>query len=394
MALSFTMASHETPPPFVADRLPAPTGRTPEDLAAWVALSSVPGLGSATLWSLIRAFGALSLAWSASAARLRAAGVSPAVVKGIESARQQKSADDALEKLTKHDGRAVAWHDPAYPSQLREIPDPPPLIYVKGNLDCADYQRTVAIVGTRRMTAYGKQVTAQLAGVLARAGLCIVSGMAAGIDGEAHRAALDADGTTVACWGTGLHEVYPRSNRRLVPRILERGAIVTEYPIGMRGLPENFPQRNRIISGLSLATIVVEAPLESGALHTARYAIEQNREILAVPGSVFAAASRGTNRLINRGEARAVTSATDVLEALQIAVSPEQLEMPQLVKPTSEERALLRHLTTDPIHIDELVRLAALPAFRVSALLAVMEVKGIVRNLGSAHYVNAHPSGD
>ena len=162
----------------------------------------------------------------------------------------------------------------------------------------------------------------------------------------------------------------------------------------MRGLPENFPQRNRIISGLSLATIVVEAPLESGALHTARYAIEQNREILAVPGSVFAAASRGTNRLINRGEARAVTSATDVLEALQIAVSPEQLEMPQLVKPTSEERALLRHLTTDPIHIDELVRLAALPAFRVSALLAVMEVKGIVRNLGSAHYVNAHPSGD
>ena len=388
------MASRDTLSPFAADRLPAPTGRTPEDLAAWVALSSVPGLGSATLWSLIRAFGDLSLAWSASAARLRAAGVSPAVVKGIESARQQKSADDALEELNKHDGRAVAWHDPAYPSQLREIPDPPPLIYVKGNLDCADYQRTVAIVGTRRITAYGKQVTAQLAGTLARAGICVVSGMAAGIDGEAHRAALDAEGATVAVWGTGLHEIYPRANRRLVPRILERGAIVTEYPVGMRGLPENFPQRNRIISGLSLATIIVEAPLESGALHTARYAIEQNREILAVPGSVFAAASRGTNRLINRGEARAVTSATDVLEALQIAVSPEQLEMPQLVKPTSEERALLRHLTTDPIHIDELVRLAALPAFRVSALLAVMEVKGIVRNLGSAHYVNAHPSGD
>ena len=192
---------------------------------------------------------------------------------------------------------------------MREIPDPPPLLYVKGDLACADYQRTVAIVGTRRITAYGKQVTAQLAGTLARAGICVVSGMAAGIDGEAHRAALDAEGATVAVWGTGLHEIYPRANRRLVPRILERGAIVTEYPVGMRGLPENFPQRNRIISGLSLATIIVEAPLESGALHTARYAIEQNREILAVPGSVFAAASRGTNRLINRGEARAVTSA-------------------------------------------------------------------------------------
>ena len=390
------MASRESPSLFAADRLPAPTGRTPEDLAAWVALSSVPGLGSATLWNLIRTFGDLSLAWSASAARLRAAGVySTRRRQGRrDRTRQQKSADAALEELARHDGRAIAWHDPAYPPQLREIPDPPPLIYVKGDLACADYQRTVAMVGTRRMTAYGKQVTAQLAGTLARAGICVVSGMAAGIDGEAHRAVLDAEGATVAVWGTGLHEIYPRANRRLVPRILERGAIVTEYPVGMRGLPENFPQRNRIISGLSLATIIVEAPLESGALHTARYAIEQNREILAVPGSVFAAASRGTNRLINRGEARAVTSAEDVLEALQIAVSPEQLEMPQLVKPTTEERAVLQHLTTDPLHIDELARLTALPAFRVSALLAVMEIKGLVRNLGSAHYVNARPPGD
>ena len=387
------MASRETPVLFAADRLPAPDGRTPDDLAAWVALSSVPGLGSASMWNLIRTFGDLRLAWSASAARLQAAGLTPAVAKGVEAARREQSADDALDELAKHDGRAIAWHDPAYPPQLREIPDPPPLLYVKGDPACADYQRTVAIVGTRRMTAYGKQVTAQLAGALARAGLCIVSGMASGIDGAAHRAALEADGVTLAVWGTGLHEVYPRSNRRLVPRILERGAIVTEYPVGVRGLPENFPQRNRIISGLSLATIVVEAPLESGALHTARYAIEQNREIMAVPGSVFAAASRGTNRLINRGEARAVTSAEDVLDALQIAVTPEQLEMAPRVKPTREERAVLRHLTTDPMHIDELVRLAALPAFRVSALLAVMEIKGLVRNLGSAHYVTAHPSG-
>ena len=387
------MASRESSSIFAADRLPAPSGRTPEDLAAWVALSSVPGLGSATLWNLIRAFGDLRLAWTASAAKLRAAGASAAVATGIETARREQPADHALHELAKHDGHAIAWHDPAYPAQLREIPDPPPLVYVKGDLACAEYQRTVAIVGTRRMTAYGKQVTAQLASALARVGICVVSGMAAGIDGEAHRAVLDSDGATVAVWGTGLHEVYPRSNRRLVPRIVERGAIVTEYPVGVRGLPENFPQRNRIISGLSLATIVVEAPLESGALHTARYAIEQNREILAVPGSVFAAASRGTNRLINRGEARAVTSAEDVLDALQIAVSPEQLEIPQLVKPTSEEHAILRHLTTDPIHIDELVRMAKLPAFRVSALLAVMEIKGLVRNLGSAHYVTAQPSG-
>ena len=390
------MASRESPSLFAADRLPAPSGRTPEDLAAWVALSSVPGLGSATLWSLIRAFGDLSLAWSASASpsakqpgRRRRW---PRASRPLGVRSQPTTPWKTLARTRRPRNRLARPSLSA--AQLREIPDPPPLLYVKGDLACADYQRTVAIVGTRRITAYGKQVTAQLAGTLARAGICVVSGMAAGIDGEAHRAVLDAEGATVAVWGTGLHEIYPRANRRLVPRILERGAIVTEYPVGMRGLPENFPQRNRIISGLSLATIIVEAPLESGALHTARYAIEQNREILAVPGSVFAAASRGTNRLINRGEARAVTSAQDVLEALQIAVSPEQLEMPQLVKPTTEERAVLRHLTTDPLHIDELARLTALPAFRVSALLAVMEIKGLVRNLGSAHYVNARPPGD
>ncbi len=386
------MAGNHPRATFSANQLPTPSGRTPEDLDAWVALGAVPGLGSATLWNLIRAFGDLRLAWEASQNDLEAAGAPPAAARGVAEARRRTSPAAAMEKLAEYEGRALAWHDPGYPAQLREIPDPPPLLYVKGDLACADYERTAAIVGTRRMTAYGRQVTDQLAGKLARAGLCIVSGMAAGIDSAAHRATLEAGGATVAVWGTGLHEVYPRSNRRLAPQILERGAVVTEYPVGVRGLPEHFPQRNRIISGLSRAVIVVEAPLTSGALHTARYAIEQNRDILAVPGSVFMEGSRGTNRLINRGEARAVASAEDVLEAMQISVSAEQLAMPPLVKPTREERALLQHLTTDPLHIDELSRLLQRPASQVSALLAVMEIKGLVRHLGSAHYVTAQPA--
>lgn len=372
---------------------PAPTGRTPDDLAYWVALNAVRGISSGAVWALRRAFDSMVRAWSASAGELRRAGLESKVIKQFLDARGDIEPEAALAALEKSGGRAIAWDDPAYPARLREIADPPALLHVRGDVDALSAERAVAIVGTRRMSTYARLVTERLAGDLAGSGITIVSGMASGVDSVAHRAALEAGGPTVAVWGTGLGTVYPVANRSLARQIAEQGAIVTEYPVWMRGSAENFPQRNRIISGLSLASIVIEAPLESGALHTARYAIEQNREILAVPGSVFAAASRGTNRLINRGEARAVTSAEDVLEALQIAVSPEQLEMPQLVKPTTEERALLRHLTTEPMHIDELVRLAALPAFRVSALLAVMEVKGLVRNLGSAHYVTALPSG-
>ncbi len=370
-------------------RFPAPTGRVPVDLAYWIALHRIEGLRSGPLWRLIRAFGDLSRAWTAPRAELERAGMSAEVASAVVAGRADTDPLEAVAELEAVGARAVAWHDPTYPAQLREIPDPPPLLYVRGNLAAAEFERTIAIVGTRRMSDYGRQVTHQVGQALAQAGICVVSGMAAGIDTAAHRAVLDTGGVTVAVWGTPLDLVYPASNRGLARRIVERGAILTEYPLATSTMTENFATRNRIISGLARGTLVVEAPLDSGALITARYALEQNREIMAVPGDVLRAASQGTNRLLFRGEARAVTTAEEVLEALKLDASASQLELPQLARPTAEESTLLEHLSAAPVHIDALTRTAGMPAHRISAILTIMEIKGLAQHLGGGTYVAA-----
>ena len=288
---------------------PAPAGRTPDDLAYWVALNAVRGVSTGAVWALRRAFDSMEHAWDASAGDLRRAGLEPKVIEQLLDARRDIEPEAALAALEEADGRAIAWDDPAYPARLREIADPPALLHVRGDSDVLSRDWAVAIVGTRRMSTYARLVTERLAGDLAGSGMTIVSGMASGVDSVAHRAALEAGGLTVAVWGTGLGTVYPVANRSLARQIAEQGAIVTEYPVWMRGSAENFPQRNRIVSGLVLGTIVVEAPLPSGALITARYAIEHNREIMAVPGDIFRDGSQGANALIFRGEALAVTSA-------------------------------------------------------------------------------------
>ena len=379
--------------PEVPTGFPSPTGRVPTDLAYWIALHRIEGLRSGPLWRLIRAFGDLSLAWTAPRAELERAGLTADVAAAVVAGRAGTDPVEARADLEAEGATAVAWHDPAYPAQLREIPDPPPLLYVRGNLAAAEFERTIAIVGTRRMSDYGRQVTRQLGQALAQAGICVVSGMAAGIDTAAHRAALDAGGTTVAVWGTPLDLVYPASNRGLARQIVERGAILTEYPLGTSTMTENFATRNRIISGLARGTLVVEAPLDSGALITARYALEQNREIMAVPGDVLRAASQGANRLLFRGEARAVSTAEEVLEALKLEASALQLELPQLARPTAEESVLLEHLSAAPVHIDALTRAAGMPAHRISAILTIMEIKGLAQHLGGGTYVAARTTG-
>ncbi len=377
--------------PLRSSEFPEPVGETPPDLAYWVALASIPGMGSASLWRLIRRFGDLSLAWRAGRQALISADLETAVADGVVRSRISIDPAERIEALERLGARAVAWHDPVYPPQLREIPDPPPVLYVRGDIQVAEFARTVAIVGTRRMSSYGRQAAERLAEGLVQAGVCVVSGMAAGIDSAAHRGALEAGGRTVAVWGTGLQEVYPASNRSLAQRIYASGAVVTEYPLGMRGIPENFPQRNRIISGLSRGTVVVEAPRQSGALITARYALEQNREIMAVPGDVFAETSRGTNALLFRGEARAVTSARDVLETLAIDAPTVQLELAPAARPVGDERSVYACLSAEPRHIDELARATELPAQRVSAILSIMEIRGLARHTGAGQYVAAHP---
>jgi len=378
-------------PPAGDHEFPTPTGRTPDDLAHWVALNAVRGVSSGAVWALRRAFDSMEQAWGASAGELRRAGLESKVVEQLLDARRDIEPEAALAALEETGGCAIAWDDPAYPARLREIADPPALLHVRGDAEALATDRAVAIVGTRRMSTYARLVTERLAGDLAGSGITIVSGMASGVDSVAHRAALDAGGPTIAVWGTGLGTVYPAANRSLARQIAEQGAIVTEFPVWMRGSAENFPQRNRIISGLVLGTIVVEAPLPSGALITARYAIEHNREIMAVPGDIFRNGSQGTNALIFRGEARAVTSAADVLETLGISVDPVQLALHPVVEPDADERPIADQLNASPKHIDAMAETAKLPAHRVSAILTMLELKGLARHVGGGRYVHPRP---
>jgi DNA processing protein len=246
----------------------------------------------------------------------------------------------------------------------------------------------VAIVGTRNVTPYGREVTHRLVSDLVRHNVTIVSGLARGVDGLAHRAALDAGGRTIAVFACGVDIIYPSEHRRLAEEIVASGALVSEYPTGAAPEAGNFPARNRIIAGLTLGTVVIEAGARSGALITAQRALEQNREVFAVPGSIFAPRSIGTNRLIRDCGAKLVLSAEDVLDELNLQRVPQQLEMRQLLPENETESRLLALLSPEPQHIDALTRQSTLAASEVSAALAIMELKGMARHIGGMQYVS------
>lgn len=250
----------------------------------------------------------------------------------------------------------------------------------------------VAVVGTRRASTYGREVTRRLAGSLARNGITVVSGMARGIDGVAHRAALEAGGRTIAVYGCGIDQVYPPEHRELASQIAAQGALVSDYPPGTAPEARNFPPRNRIISGLSLGVLVTNAGKSSGALITADFAAEQGRDVFAVPGSILTQGSLGPNRLIQDG-AKLVTRAEDVLEELNLTMVAEQAEARQRLPEDETEAALLRHLSEDPTHVDELQQESDLPIAEVTSTLALMELKGMVRQVGGMKYVVARESG-
>lgn len=246
----------------------------------------------------------------------------------------------------------------------------------------------MAVVGTRSPSTYGKEATRHIVSELARNGLTIVSGLAVGIDSIAHTAALEAGGRTIGVLGCGIDIVYPERNKKLATQIVENGAIISEYPIGTRPVAANFPPRNRIISGVSLGTLVVEAPTESGALITVEFALDQGRDVFAVPGSIFHHTSGGTNRLIQNGAAL-VSSAEDVLDALNLMSLPVQQEFAAILPEDPTEAALLQHLSAEPQHIDTLCRASGMPPALVSSTLAMLELKGNVRHVGNMEYVRA-----
>jgi DNA processing protein len=357
------------------------------ELKYWLGFNLVKGIGPAKVQALVDHFGGLAAAWNAPVYELQKVGLDARAIESVLVARKELDLDRQLARCEAAGVQLLAWDGAGYPRYLREIPNAPPLLYVRGEILESD-QWAVAVVGTRRLSAYGQQVTQRLVRGLAGAGITIISGLARGIDTIAHRTALEAGGRTIAVLGSGLDSIYPPENRGLAREIVtqERGAIVSDYPLGTEPDGKNFPPRNRLISGLSLGVVIVEAGEKSGALITANFAAEQNREVFAVPGNINSPSSRGTNSLIQQG-AKLVTSVDDILEELNLQMVQEQVAVQMALPETAEEALLLAQLSHEPRHVDDLGRAVGLPSAAVSSTLTLMELKGMVQQVGGMNYV-------
>jgi len=356
-----------------------------KDIKYWVGFNLIPRIGRVKLSQLESYFKSLEQAWQATPAELKRAGLDKGAVNAITQWRPEISLEAEMEKLERQGVRVLSFRDADYPSRLKEIYDYPPILYVKGSLLPND-EWCLAVVGTRRSTVYGRQAAEEIVTDLARNKITIVSGLARGIDSIAHKSALEAGGRTIAVFGCGLDTVYPAEHASLARDIIANGALISEFPLGTEPRKENFPLRNRIMSGLSLGVLVVEAGETSGAMITARLALEQNREVFAVPGSILSATSRGTNHLIQEG-AKLVSEYTDILEELNLTAVAHQIEIKEIIPASDTESLLLKQLGAEPTHIDEVCRSSGLPTSVVSSTLAMMELKGLVKQVGAMNYV-------
>ncbi|MCO5186979.1 MAG: DNA-processing protein DprA [Anaerolineae bacterium] len=362
------------------------------DAKYWLGFNLVSGIGPAKMQALLDRFDDLEQAWNANVGALYALGIDKRTLENLVAAREALDLDAELARIERAGLRLLTWQSADYPRYLREVPMAPPVLYMRGELLSAD-EWAIAVVGTRRLTAYGRQVARELTLGLARSGITVISGLARGIDSLAHKTAIEAGGRTIAVLGSGLNQIYPPENRRLAEQIVAgHGALISEYALDTPPDARNFPPRNRIISGLSLGTIVVEAGERSGALITASFALEQNREVFAVPGPVTSKASKGTNRLIQEG-AKLVTSIEDVLEELNLTQATQQQAVQLFMPESAEEALLLRHLMDEPTHVDELSRQSGLPTALVSSTLTLMELKGMVQQVGGMKYVMCREDG-
>ena len=356
-----------------------------EEVGYWVAFNRIPSIGRARFALLEGHFGSMERAWRASSDELVAAGLDQRSVRSLVTRRSSISPEAEMDRLARLGIDAFTIHDPGYPRLLREVYEYPPVLYVKGELEPED-ERAVTIVGTRKTTAYGREVAHQIAWDLAKNGVTVVSGLARGIDGTAHRAALDAGGRTVAVLASGLDTVYPPEHSNMAREIERNGALVSEHPPGVRPEAKNFPRRNRLLSGLTPGTLVVEAGEGSGALWTVRHAIDQNREVMAVPGSILSPASRESNRLIQDG-AKMVLGYADILAELNFSALGQQMELRAVLPQDGRETQLLTWITYEPVHIDEIQRACGLPVAAVSSSLTMMEIRGLVKQVGGMNYV-------
>ncbi len=350
-----------------------------------LALSQFAKLGPSRLSRLRAFFNSWQKIWEAPALDLIAAGLETTVAIEFAAFRKTYCHDATLKRMERLAINFVTLDDKNYPALLKHIYLPPPLLYYRGSL--AIFSRpTVAIVGTRKPTAYGQQATEQLSAAAAEAGLCVVSGLALGIDALVHQTIIDKQKLTAAVLGSGIDMIYPATNRRLGEQLVESGCLLSELPLGTPPFKTNFPRRNRIIAGISLGTLVIEAAEKSGALITARYALAENREVMAVPGNIFSPQSAGTNTLIQDG-AKLVTNLADVLGALRLERLALEKTATSAPESSPEEDKVLELLGWEPMHVNELARLTMLDMSAINSRLTIMEIKGLVKNTGNSSYI-------
>jgi len=356
-----------------------------DDKKYWIGFNLIKGIGAVRMQNLVAYFGDLESAWNASPNELAESGLGAKLIEKVVGARKDINLDQVWAKIEAQGIKILTWADEEYPNRLREIDQPPPILYIRGEY-LQDDLFAVAIVGTRKVTAYGRQVTEEIASFLASNGISVISGLARGVDAIAHQSALRAGGRTIAILGSGVDKIYPPEHRGLADQIKERGAIISDYAVGTPPDASNFPPRNRIISGLSLAVVVIEAAETSGALITAEFAAEQGREIFAVPGSILAPQSKGTNRLIQKGALPLLTP-DDLMQALDLTRIGEHKSARKVIPTDETEAKVLSVLSSEPLHVDEIRNQAGLPIEKISATLALMELKGMVRQVGGMNYV-------
>jgi len=381
MILHFTNHAYLTNPTHLTNLI------SMDDLKYSVAFSQINRLGAKKIELLKNYFRNLETAWSGDYPDLIKAGLDEKIAEEIVISRKNVDPDQEMEKLQKENVSIVALGDVHYPKLLKEIHLPPFILYYKGDLNNLNEQ-ALAVVGTRKISNYGKIITQQIVAELANQNLIIVSGLAEGVDSVAHQTAVEHKKTTVAVLGSGLarENIYPSFNRQLADRILENnGIIISEFPLSMLPLRHNFPIRNRIISGLSLGTLVVEAGESSGALITAAFALEQNREVFAIPGGINSPMSIGTNNLIKRG-AKLVQSANDIFDELNLKELKQFKSAESAIPDSPEEATITKHLELEPLHINEIMKRTDLTMREVNATLTLLEIKGRIRNLGNCTY--------
>lgn len=355
------------------------------DIKSWIKLNMIKGIGPLRFVTLLKHFGSPQEILSAKASRLsQVKGIGEQIAHSIVELRDKVNVDIELEKIEKEGVRILTLDSEEYPINLKSIWDPPPVLYIKGKITQND-RLAIAMVGSRAATSYGKTVAAKLAEELVQAGFTIISGLARGIDAASHKGAINANGRTIAVLGCGIDVIYPQENKKLFYEIIEHGAVVTEFPFGTPPGKFNFPQRNRIISGLALGTVIVEAPIRSGALITADCALEQNREVFAVPGQIVSKLSKGTHQLIKQG-AKLVENAQDIIEELElfseaIKKTPQIKKNHKIALSQEEEKIYQLISATEPKYIDAISYSSQMSPAQVAATLIQLEIKGLVKQL-------------